>query len=99
GVVLVVPIRVVPATAVVDLLRAQSEQEEVLGPRLFGHLNRCAIARADRQRSVHHELHVAGAAGLVTGRRDLVGDVGPRYQALGQGDAVTGSDTDLTPDT
>src|SRR6476661_4208529 len=67
GVVLVVPIRVVPATAVVDLLRAQSEQEEVLGPRLFGHLDRRAIARADRQRSVHHELHVAGAAGLVTG--------------------------------
>jgi hypothetical protein len=31
GVVLVVKIRAVPAAALIDLLRAQSEQEEVLG--------------------------------------------------------------------
>src|SRR5438876_5070733 len=33
-----------------------------------------SVARAHRQRAVHHELHVARAARLVAGRRDLVGD-------------------------
>ena len=73
--VVVVPVRVVPAAAVGHLLRGQAEQEEVLLARFFGHLDGRAVARAERQRAVHHELHVARAAGLVAGGRDLVGDV------------------------
>ena len=82
--VLVVPVRVVPAAAVGHLLRRQAEQEEVLLARLLGHLDGGAVARADGQRAVHHELHVAGAAGLVAGRRDLVGDVAGGNQPLGE---------------
>ena len=82
--VLVVPARVVPAAAAGDLLGGQAEEEEVLLAGLLGHLDRGAVARADRQGAVHHELHVAGAAGLVAGRRDLLRDVAGRDQPLGQ---------------
>jgi hypothetical protein len=95
GLVLIVPVRAVPAAAVGDFLRAQPEQEEVLLARLLGHLDGGAVARADGQCPVHHELHVAGAAGFVPGRRDLVGDVGGRDQPLGQRDAVFGEKNNL----
>ena len=42
-----------------------------------------AVARANRQRPVHHKLHVARAAGLVTGGRDLLRDVTGRDELLG----------------
>src|SRR6266581_8114923 len=67
--VLIVPARTVPTAAAGNLVRGEAEQEKVLLARLLGHLDRRAIARADRERAVHHELHVARAARLVAGRR------------------------------
>ena len=95
--VLVMPVRAVPAAAVGDLIGRQAEEEEVLLAGFFGHFDRRAVARADRQRAVHHELHVAGAAGLVTGGRDLVGDVAGRDQLLGERNAVIGEEHNLEP--
>src|SRR2546423_11477926 len=40
------------------------------------HFDRRAIARTDRQRPVHHELHIARPARFVACRRDLVGYIG-----------------------
>jgi hypothetical protein len=74
--VIVVPPRVCTSPAVRDLLGGQAEEEEVLLARLLGHLDGGAVARADGEGAVHHELHVAGAAGLVARGGDLVGDVG-----------------------
>ena len=88
--VVIVPVRVVPTAAVGDLFGRQAEQEEVFLARLLGHLDRRAVARADGQGAVHHELHVARAAGLVAGGRDLVGDVAGGDQPLGERDVVLG---------
>src|SRR5581483_10610019 len=63
--VFVVPMGVVPAAVVEDFFRRQAEEKEILLAGLLGHLDGGAVAGADRQRAVHHELHVAGAAGLV----------------------------------
>ena len=89
--------RVVPAAAVGHLFRGQAEQEEVLLARFLRHLDRGAVARADGQRAVHHELHVAGAAGFVAGGRDLVGDIAGWDQPLGQRDAVFGQEHHFEP--
>ena len=97
GLVVVVPARAVPAAAGGDLFRGQAEEEEVLLARFLGHLDGRAVAGADGQRAVHHELHVAGAAGLIARGGDLVGDVGGGDQALGQRDAVVGQEHDFEP--
>src|SRR5512138_198365 len=56
---LVVPTRVVPAVAKFYLVGGQTEKEEVLLSGCLGHFNGGAIACADGQRAVHHELHIA----------------------------------------
>ena len=93
--VLVVPVRVVPAPAVGDLIGGQAEQEKIRLTGLRGHLDRRPVAGADRQGAVHHELHVAGAAGLEAGRGDLLGNVAGGNQPLGQADVVLGQEEDL----
>ncbi len=92
--VFVVPERVVPAAALDDLLRRQPEEKEVVLAGLARHLDRGAVARADGERAVHHELHVAGTAGLEAGGRDLFRHVGGRDQALGQAHVVIGEKQD-----
>ncbi len=82
--VVVMPMRVVPAATVFDLIRGQAEQEEIVLAGLLGHLDRRAVAGAERQCPVHHEFHVAGAAGFITGSRDLVRDIGGRDQPFSQ---------------
>ena len=82
--VVVMPVRVVPAAAAGHLIRGEAKEEEVLFPGFLRHLDSRAIARADGQRAVHHEFHVAGAAGFVAGGRDLVGDIAGWDQALCQ---------------
>src|SRR5262249_15745914 len=52
GLVVVMPAGVVPAAAVLDLLGGQPEEEEVLLTGRFGHLDRGAVAGADRERAV-----------------------------------------------
>ena len=47
------------------------------------------------KRSVHHELHVARAAGLVAGGRDLIGHVAGRNQPFGERHIVLGQKQDL----
>src|ERR1700683_4996972 len=86
--IFIMPIGAVPRAAVGDFLGSKAEQEEVLLPRLLGHFDRGAVARPDGQRTVHHELHVAGAARLVARGRDLVRDVGGRNATLRQRDIV-----------
>ena len=97
GLVFVMPVRVIPAAAADHLLRRQAEEEEVLLARFRRHLDRRAVARADRQRAVHHEFHVARAAGFVARRRNLVGDVAGGDQVLGKRDAVLGQEHDFEP--
>src|SRR5580700_7654429 len=80
--VLIVPEWVVPSATAGHLFRRQAEEEEILLARLLRHLDGRAIARADRQGAVHHELHVARAAGLVAGSRDLIRDITGRDQSL-----------------
>ena len=65
--VVIVPLRVVPASAIRHLLGRQTEQKEIFLARFLRHLDGRSVARADGQRPVHHELHVARAAGFVAG--------------------------------
>src|SRR5215831_7354672 len=69
---LVVPMRVIPATAGQYFLRRQAEEEEVFLTCLPGHLDGGAITGDDGQGPVHHKLHVARATGLIARRRDLL---------------------------
>ena len=93
--VVIMPARAVPAPAAGHLVRRQAEQEEILFARFFCHFDGRAVACPQRQGSVHHELHVARAAGLVAGRRNLVGDIGGRNQPLGKRHAVFRQEHDL----
>ena len=68
--------------------RGQAEQEEVLGADGVADLDVGAVERADRERAVQRELHVAGARRLLAGRRDLQRDVGGRDDRLRQRHAV-----------
>ena len=97
GLVPVVPVRVVPAAAFGDLFGGQAEQEKIFLAGCVGHFNGGAVARADRQRAVHHEFHVAGAAGFVPGGGDLLRHIRRRDQALGQADVVIRQEDDLKP--
>src|SRR5262247_1078084 len=69
---LVVPMRVIPATAGQHFLCRQAEEEEVVLTCFSGHLDGGAITGANGQSPVHHKLHVARTAGLIARRRDLL---------------------------
>jgi hypothetical protein len=88
-------VRVVPAAAVLHLFGRQAEEEEILLTLLPSHLDGGAVACADRQRTVHHELHVARAAGFVARRRDLLRHVAGGNQLLRQADFILGQEEDL----
>src|SRR5215469_4413584 len=91
------PARVVrPATAD-HLLRCQAEEEEVFFAGLLCHLNRRAVACADRKCAVHHELHVACATGFVPCGGNLVGDLAGWNEVLRKRDAVLGQEYYLQP--
>src|ERR1700751_4399483 len=86
--VFVVPMWVVPALAILNLFDGQAKQEQVLLPCFLRHFDSRAVQSADRQSSIHHELHVAGSAGLVACGRNLVGDIARRDQPLSQRNVV-----------
>src|SRR6266568_4934905 len=67
----IVPMWIIPAPAAHHLVRCQAKEEEMVLPGLVRHLDGGAIAGADGEGTVHHELHIAGAAGFKAGRRDL----------------------------
>src|SRR5262249_44785156 len=93
--VLIVPIRVVPSATLRHLLRGKTEKEEIFLSRLLRHFNCCAIPSADRQRPVHHELHVAGATRLVARGRNLIGDVAGGNQPFSERYVVLRNEQDL----
>ena len=72
-----------------------AEQEEVLRPGLLAHFDVRAVEGADGQRAVHHELHVPGARRLLTGGRDLLGQVGGRVDQLTALHVEVGQEGDL----
>ena len=84
GLVLIVPVRIVPGAAVFNLFHGESEQEEVFFSGLFCHFDGRSVACSDRQRAVHHEFHVAGSAGLIAGGRNLIGDIAGGNEPFGQ---------------
>ena len=58
--------------AVRDLLGGQAEDDDVVVADALLYLDIGAVERADGQRAVERELHVAGARGLHAGGRDLL---------------------------
>ena len=83
-------VRIVVSVALVfnDLLCRESKDEGVVLADLFHDLDVGAVHRAERQSAVHHELHVAGTAGLAAGRGNLLGHIGSGKDYLGVADAV-----------
>ena len=81
------------------LVGVQAEEKHVVRAELLEHLDVCAVERADRDGAVHHELHVAGTAGLLAGGRDLLGHLRGGHEHLGGGDAVIRQEVHLQPAT
>jgi len=78
-----------------DLGGSHSEQEEVLVADLLANFDVGAVERADGQRAVHLELHVARPRGLLAGKRDLFGQVGSRKDEVRVLDVVVRHEDDL----
>jgi len=85
---LLMPVRAVPSSSLIHLRRGQTEQEHVLLAGFFGHFDGGAVASADRQGAIHHELHVAGAARLIPGGRNLLRHIARRDQPFSNRDAI-----------
>ena len=84
-----VRLRVVARSAQgLGLVGMQAEEEHIVSAELLEHLDVRTVERADRDGAVHHELHVAGAAGLLAGGRDLLGHLRGGHEHLGGGDTV-----------
>ncbi len=67
-----------------DLVGRQPEDEDILRADMLEDLDIGAVERADGQRAVERQLHVAGARRLHAGGRDLLGKVGGGNDGLGQ---------------
>ena len=74
------------------LLDGQPEEKEILRAGFFTHFDVGTIEGADSQRAVHHELHIAGSGGLLTGGGDLLGQIGGRVDQLGVLDVEVGDE-------
>ena len=59
-------------------------RKKLSAPDMLADLDVGAVERADGERAVERELHVAGARGLHAGGRDLLRQVGRRDHELGQ---------------
>src|SRR3974377_215563 len=92
----VMPARIVPASAVGNLLGGEAEQEEVVFTRGFCHFDSSAIAGTNGERTVHHEFHVAGTAGFVPRGGNLVGDVAGWYQVFRERNPIIGEKQNTT---
>src|SRR5262245_10293178 len=91
------PLRLIPAATSGDLISSQTKQEEVLPTCLFSHLDRRPVSRANGERAVHHELHVARSAGFISGGRNLVRYIARRNQPLGNRYAIIRNEDNLYP--
>ena len=83
------------AAALLHLLGGQAEDDDVVAAHMLEDLDIGAVQRADGERAVQRELHVAGARGLHARRRDLLGEIGGRNDHLGQADIVVGHEHHL----
>ena len=85
--------RRVPAPAVGrDLLGRQAEDEDVLRADLLADLDVGAVERADRERAIQRQLHVAGARRFHARRRDLLREIRRRHDALRERHVVVGQE-------
>ena len=71
--------------AVDDLIGGLTEDIDVLLAHLLADLHIGTVHGAQRQRTVQHELHVAGAGGLLGGKADLFRQVTGRDELFGGG--------------
>ena len=62
----------------------EAEEEHVLIAQHIVHLHVGAVQSTHGEGTVHHELHVAGAAGLLASGGDLLRDLAGGHQMLGQ---------------
>ncbi len=68
----------------VDLGREQAEHEEILGAHFLADLDVGAVRRADGERAVHAELHVAGAGRFLARGGNLLRTAPPRGTGAGR---------------
>ena len=73
----------------------ESEDEDVVVANLLADLNVGTVERADGERAVEGELHVARAGSFFAGGRNLLGEIGGGDDALGERDAVVGQEGNL----
>ena len=95
--VVVVPWIVTAALEIHDFLCRQAEQEEVLCADFLANFDIGAVQGADRQGTVHGELHIAGSRGFLAGSGDLLGQVRDRVDAVTPFDAEVGNEYHLEP--
>ena len=79
----------------VHLGGGEAEDEDVLGADMLAHFDIGAVERADGQRAIERELHVAGAGRFHAGCRDLLGQVGGGDDGFGEGHVVVRQEGDL----
>ncbi len=83
--------------AVDDLIRGLAEDINVLFAHLLADLHIGTVHGAQRQRTVQHKLHVAGAGSLLGGKADLLRQVTGRDELFGSGNVVILDKYDLQP--
>ena len=81
--------------AVDDLVGRLAEDVDIVVADLLADFDVCAVHRAQGQRTVQHELHVAGAGGFLGCQGNLLGQVAGGDELLGGGDVVVLHKDDL----
>src|SRR5262252_4789829 len=76
----------------VDLSGSETENEDIIVAYLLLDLNVGAVHRADDERAVESELHVARTGGFGPGCRDLFRELGGREDLLRERDTVVGEE-------
>src|SRR5882762_2179799 len=77
-----------------DLFRRKPENEHVLRSDMVADLDIGSVQRADGQRSVQRQLHIAGTRRLHTGRGNLLRQVRRRHDSLRERDVVVRQEHD-----
>ena len=81
----------------INRLGAVAADKEILEPDCLGDLDIRPVPRADRQRSIQRELHIAGAGGLLASGGNLLRQVCSRNNDLGKRDVVVRQKYDIQP--
>ena len=98
GVLLVVIARPVAARFHLgDFGGGEAEEEEILRADFLADFDVRAVERADGERAVERELHVAGAARFLAGGGDLLGQIGGGIDEVRVLHVEVGEEDDLQP--